>query len=87
MDAWVRKQEERQALLEELLQGWNEGRSMSFYCKACSRMPIDLLKGAIEEAEDELALETIGKSDMKARAKVLKVAIKNLALEVDVDLR
>ncbi|UCG58905.1 MAG: hypothetical protein JSU70_05200, partial [Phycisphaerales bacterium] len=44
---WLREQRQRQALLEELLQNYNEGRSMSFYCRACSRMAIAPIKKAI----------------------------------------
>lgn len=87
LERWLREQEERQALLEELLQNYNEGRSMSFYCKVCSRMPVDLINRAIEEAGEELAAERIiGKSNMKARARVLKEVIKDLALQTGVDL-
>ena len=86
LGTWLREQKKRQALLEELLQDYNEGRSMSFYCKACSRMPIELIDKAIEEAKDKLAVEKVGKSDVKARARVLKVVIKDLTSKANIDL-
>jgi len=86
LENWLREQKERQALLEELLQNYNEGRSMNLYCKLCARMPIDLINKAMEEAKEKLAGEKADKSDMKLKARVLKAAIKNLALEVNINL-
>jgi len=86
LETWLREQKERQALLEELLQKYNEGRSMSLYCKVCARMPIELIHKAIKEAKEKIATEKVDKSDMKSKAKVLKAIIKDFALEVNVNL-
>jgi len=86
LESWLREQKERQALLEELLQNYNEGRSMSLYCKICARMPIDLIDKAIEEAKEKLASEKVDKSDMKSTARVLKAVIKDLAFKVNIKL-
>lgn len=82
----LREQEERQGLLEELLQDYNEGRSMSLYCKACARMPIGLIKKAIEEARGRIAAEKLDRYDMKSKARVLRSVIMDLASGVNVDL-
>jgi hypothetical protein len=86
LDAWLRDQQERQALLEALLEHYNQGRSMSFYCKACARMPLDLINRAMEEAKTKLADEDMQRSDMRAKAKTLKAAIKALALKANINL-
>jgi hypothetical protein len=86
LESWLREQEERRALLEELLQNYNEGRSMNLYCKVCARMPVDLIKKAAEEAIEKLASEKLDKSNMKSKARVLKAVIKDLALEVNINL-
>jgi hypothetical protein len=86
LESLLSEQEERQALLEELLQNYNEGRSMNVYCKACARMPIDLINRAIEETKQTIAGGKIDKSDLKSKARVLKAVIKDLALEVNIDL-
>ena len=86
IEVWLREQEERQALLEKLLQNYNEGRSMSLYCKVCARMPIDLINQAIEEAKQKLVNEKVDESDVKSRARVLKAVIQNVASEVNIDL-
>ena len=86
MGSWLKEQKERQSLLGELLRNYNEGRSMSFYCKSCARMPIDLINKAIKRAKEKLTSEKIDKSDVKSKAKILRAAIKDLALEVDINL-
>jgi hypothetical protein len=86
LESWLIEQTERQALLEGLLQNYNEGRSMSLYCKVCAKMPIDLISKAIEEAREKVADEKVDKSDMKSKARVFKTIIKDLALEGNIDL-
>ena len=83
---WLEEQSEKQALLERLLQHYNEGRSMSFYCKACARMQIALINEAIEEAKKKLASERVNKADVKSRANIVKMTIRELALTSNVDL-
>lgn len=79
-------QKERQRLVEELLRDYNEGRSMSFYCKACARMPVAVIHAAIQESKKKLAGERVDEPDVKSKAKMLKAIIKNLALEAGVNL-
>lgn len=59
---------------------------MNLYCKLCVRMSIDLINKAIKEAKEKLAGEKVDKSDMKSKARVLKAVIKDLALEVNINL-
>ncbi|HNT77458.1 MAG TPA: DUF3795 domain-containing protein [Anaerolineae bacterium] len=87
LESWLGEQVERQALLEELLQNYNEGRSMSFYCKACARLSPDLINQAIEAAKECLAGEKTAESDVKLRARVLRTVMERLALEADIDLQ
>lgn len=84
---WLKEQKERQALLEALLENYNEGRSMSLYCKACARMPIDVINKAKEEAKERLVIEKVDKSDVKAKAKMLKAVIKELVLKTHINLK
>jgi len=83
---WLKEQKERQSLLEELLRNYNEGRSMSFYCKLCARVPIDLINEAIKRAKEKLASKKVDNSDMKSKARALKAVIKDLALKVNINL-
>lgn len=83
---WVKEQKERQSLVEELLQNYNEGRSISFYCKVCARMSIELINRAIKESKEKLASEKVDKSDVKSKAMILKAIIADLALKTNIDL-
>ena len=82
----LKEQQERHALVEELLKNYNEGRSMSFYCKVCSRMPVELINKAIKEVKEKLISEKVNETDIKSKAKILKVIIKELALKANVKL-
>ena len=52
LDVWLAEQMARQELVEALLAEYNEGRSMSFYCKACARLPLEAVQGGMAEAEE-----------------------------------
>jgi len=86
LENWLIEQKERQTLLEELLQKYNEGRSMSFYCKVCARMSIKLINKAIKEAKEKLASEKVDNSDMKSKTRILRAVIKDIALKVNINL-
>ena len=79
LEKWLEEQRQRQVLFEGLLQNYNEGRSMSFYCKTCTRMPINLINEAMKEAKKKIVSEKIGKSDIKSKAKIMKSLIKDMA--------
>ena len=86
IENWLGKQKERQALLEALLQNYNEGRSMSLYCRVCARMPVDLIRATMKEAEDRIAGEKVTPSDVKSKARILKTVVEALASEDNIDL-
>ena len=86
LEIWLKEQAERQKLLEGLLQNYNEGRSMSLYCKVCARMPIDLINKAIEQTKQKLWYEKIDRSDIKTKAKIFKSIVSDLALEARISL-
>ncbi len=86
LENWLKEQMERQMILEELLQHYNEGRSMTFYCKVCARIPIDLIRRTVKEAKKNITSEKIDPSDVKSKAKILKSTFKDLALIAGVDL-
>jgi hypothetical protein len=64
LEAYLEEQGERRLLLEHLLDHYNEGRSMSFYCAACALMPPGLIRQAIGEMEEMLADKQIDGSDL-----------------------
>jgi hypothetical protein len=86
LDNWLKEQRERQRLVEELLQNYNEGRSMSFYCKVCARMSIELINKATKESNKKLSNEKVDESDVKSKAKILKAIIADLTLKTKINL-
>jgi len=87
LEPWLGEQMERQALVETLLAEYYEGRSMSFYCKACARLPLPAIQQAMSEAEEWLAREKVAATDLKSRARQMKAALGAAADRLEVDLR
>jgi hypothetical protein len=87
IESWLREQIDRQTLLESLLQDFNEGRSMSLYCKVCARMPIDLIREAVKQARERFAYEKVDPADVKSKARIFKSIIEDSASEGNIDLK
>ena len=83
---WLKEQKVKQTLLEELLQNYNDGRSMNLYCKSCARMSIDLINKVIKESIIKIKNEKIEESDRKSKANILKEEIHNSALKARINL-
>jgi hypothetical protein len=87
LDTFLQEQRERRLLVEQLLASYNEGRSMSFYCRACTLMYPDLIRQTIREMEDMDASAQLDSSNLKATAKAMRTTIQHLADQTGVDLR
>jgi hypothetical protein len=87
LETYLEEQRERRLLVEHLLDHYNEGRSMSFYCRACALMPPDLIRQAIGEMEEMLVSQQVNGSDLKAKAKAMRATIQDLASQAGIDLR
>lgn len=86
LEKWLEEQRERQTLLEGLLQNYNEGRSMSVFCKTCARMSVKLINKAVKEASKKFVTKKVDRSEIKSKAKILKTVIKDFALKANVNL-
>ncbi len=75
----------KQAFLSHLIDNYDEGRSKSFYCTSCQLISLDKLTEALVDAEIKMTEDT----GIKEKAKIVRVAINNLAdvLQVDLKLR
>ncbi len=69
-----REQKNRERLLKEMLQDFNEGRSKSYYCIAATVFRLEELKDALTRAKKE----SLG-LDIKARSKVLHALLDSIA--------
>jgi len=87
MEDWLAKQRKRRLLVEDLLENYNEGRSMSFYCLATILMPPELINEAVDKLKKGLASNQLNRADMKATAKTLREIIQGLAQQRGIELR
>ena len=87
MGRLLEEQKERRLAVEELLANYNDGRAMSFYCLACTLMPVNLINQAVDEMKQRLSDSQIDNLDMKTKAKALRTIIQNLASKSGIDLK
>jgi hypothetical protein len=87
LELHLAEQQERRLLAEHLIHHYNEGRSMTLYCTACALMPPDLIRDAVSEIEALLAGGRLDPGDIKARAKAMKLSIRELAQQAGIDLK
>lgn len=86
-ECYLAEQRERRLLLEDMLARYNEGRSMSFCCTACTLLPVHLLRQAVGEIEDALSRAQVPDADVKAKAKTMRALLQELARQAGVDLK
>ena len=86
LETYLDEQKERRLLLEDLLANYNEGRSMSFYCRACTLMPPNSIRQAVGRMEKLLTDGEIDGSDIKSKAKRMRLLIQELASEAGIEL-
>jgi hypothetical protein len=77
------EQDQRTQYLGDWLAGLNEGRSKSFYCLACTQLPLNLLENAQKYAQQ---LRTAG-SDLKTKAKQMRHYLEGLGAQAGVSLK
>jgi len=85
IEEFARMEIKKQAFLSHLIDNYDEGRSKSFYCTSCQLISLDKLTEALVDAEIKMTEDT----GIKEKAKIVRVAINNLAdvLQVDLKLR
>ncbi len=81
------QQRKRIALLETMLQEFDEGRSKSYCCLATALLPLDELETALSAAQREVAETGIPPDDKKSRAKVLHGLIDSAAERLGITLK
>ncbi len=80
---FARLEVEKQKFLRHLIDNYDEGRSKSFYCTSCQLIPLDKLREALVDVGTKVAEAT----DIKDKAKIVRLAINSLADNLQIDLR
>jgi hypothetical protein len=85
---FVRRQKRRIGLLEAMIEGYDDGRSRSFFCRAAALLDPEALKRSLDEAKKATKAGGRGSSDSidKARAKVLRGILVEAAQSEGIDL-
>ncbi|MFX1316269.1 MAG: DUF3795 domain-containing protein [Promethearchaeota archaeon] len=80
-------QQKKVKLLEFMLENFNEGRSKSLFCIATALLPIRDLEKGLKESIETVKNENMSSKDLKAKSKILKEKIKEIADKEKVELK
>ncbi len=80
---FISRQEKRIALLEAMIEGYDDGRSRSFFCRAAALLDINALKSSLDKAR-----KAVESGDAKtAKAQALRSALSEAALREGIELK
>ncbi|NPV70058.1 MAG: DUF3795 domain-containing protein [Firmicutes bacterium] len=86
IERFVEEQKRRIRLLETMIEGFDEGRSRSFFCKAATLLDLASLRGSLDEAARRIIREQIKQDDVRNKARILKAVLNEFALKDGVEL-
>ena len=66
------QQKKRIKLLERMIEGFDDGRSRSFFCRAACLHELTSLASALNEAAQKVGTDRIKPDDARARARILR---------------
>jgi hypothetical protein len=81
------QQKKRIKLLETMLEQFNEGRSKSFYCLATALLPLEDLKMALMESNEQIKHEKITTNNLKSKSKILRENLNKRAQNQSIELK
>jgi len=77
---FVRRQDKRIGLLETMIEGYDDGRSRSFFCRAAALLEVRALESSLDEAKKAMAAGGGRTGDRVSKAKVLRGILAQAAL-------
>lgn len=87
IEKFIERQKKRTGLLEEMLEDFDDGRSKSFYCLAATLLKIPDLEKALPCARQEIKINKVETEDIKAKAKILKKILNEIAFKEEIELK
>jgi hypothetical protein len=75
INEFMEQQRKRMAMLETMIERFDDGRSRSFYCRAAALLDVTSLGGAIAEADRKIQTDRVEQDDRKRKAKILKTTL------------
>ena len=79
IEAFIEQQRKRIGLLETMIANFDDGRSRSFFCRAAALLDVTGLENSLDEASRRIKATDIKSNDIKAKAKILKESINEIA--------
>lgn len=85
--AFIEQQNKRMRLLKTTLECYDDGRCKSFYCLATALLSLKSLNESLIKADQAIKKKSVGKEDLKGRAKILREILNQYASEEDEELK
>jgi len=81
---FVEQQRKRIKLLEKMIAGFDDGRSRSYYCRSAALLDLAGLESSLDAAVRKVKADHVQPNDAKARAKILRDILDDLALKAGI---
>jgi hypothetical protein len=75
------------SLLQTMLECYDDGSCKSFYCLATALLSLKSLNESLVKTDKEIKEKSVGKEDLKGRAKILREILNQCASEENVELK
>ena len=75
------------SLLKTMLECYDDGSCKSFYCLSTTLLSLKSLNESLLKADKEIKEKSVGKEDLKGKAKILKEILNQFADEENEELR
>jgi hypothetical protein len=72
---FMEQQRKRMAMLQAMIERFDDGRSKSFYCRAAALLDVTRLGNAITEADRKIQTDRVTHDDRKTEAKILRTIL------------
>ncbi len=84
---FIERQEQRIGLLKTMIDGYDDGRSRSFFCRAAALLDVETLKGSLDKAKGAMGAGDGETGDTTAKAKVLRGILTEAASCAGIELK
>jgi hypothetical protein len=86
IEEFVRRQDKRIGLLETMIEGYDDGRSRSFFCRAAALLEVKALESSLDEAKTSMRAGGSRTGDTVNKTKVLRGILEAAALREGIEL-
>jgi hypothetical protein len=87
LEGFVEQQGKRMGLLKTMLEGFDDGRSKSYYCLAAALLPVAALEESLHHAQELVKKDNARSQDIKNKAVVLRGYLNDCGARSGVELK